>query len=120
MILLSMQIETEHLVLRGSRNFDGYMFGIFLKGQAGESIGYISLLSNDLAYEIDEEYQGKGYATEALIAVKNYCMENGISPTVTIDNNGKNPPSRRVAEKAGFTTEPDSNVYNINEDCRNI
>lgn len=56
----------------------------------------------EMAYFIDEEYQGKGYATEALVALFNWCMTVSDLPYLILTIDCANTASCRVAEKAGF------------------
>lgn len=89
-----------------------YMFGIFLK-ETGALIGDVTLSgimrgaleSCMLGYALDQEYNGKGYMTEAVrLAVdfafqelKLHRIEAGVMP--------RNIGSMRVLEKAGFHKE---------------
>ena len=56
----------------------------------------------EMAYFIDEAYQGKGYATEALIALFDWCMSVSNLPYLILTIDAMNTASCRVAEKAGF------------------
>ena len=56
----------------------------------------------EMAYFIDEEYQGNGYATEALSALFDWCMEVSELPYLILTIDCANVASSRVAEKAGF------------------
>lgn len=56
----------------------------------------------EMAYFIDEEYQGNGYATEALSALFKWCMEVSDLPYLILTIDCANDASCRVAEKAGF------------------
>lgn len=56
----------------------------------------------EMAYFIDEEYQGKGYATEALLALFDWCMLVSDLPYLILTIDCANAASCRVAEKAGF------------------
>lgn len=56
----------------------------------------------ELAYFIDEEYQGNGYAAEALQALFSWCMSVSQLPYMILTIDCANKASCRVAEKAGF------------------
>lgn len=56
----------------------------------------------EMAYFIDEEYQGNGYATEALRALFDWCMSVSDLPYLILTIDVSNAASCRVAEKAGF------------------
>lgn len=56
----------------------------------------------EMAYFIDEEYQGNGYATEALLALFDWCMSVSELPYMILTIDCANTASCRVAEKAGF------------------
>lgn len=64
-------------------------------------IGQISCGSNGwIDYLILSKYQNNGYATESLVAARDFAIKNGVSPFLLI--NDSNLPSLRVAHKAGF------------------
>ena len=56
----------------------------------------------EMAYFIDEAYQGRGYATEALLALFDWCMSVSDLPYMILTIDCANQASCRVAEKAGF------------------
>lgn len=56
----------------------------------------------EMAYFLDESYQGKGYATEALIALTDWCMKVSDLPYLVLTIDCANEASCRVAERAGF------------------
>ena len=56
----------------------------------------------EMAYFIDEEYQGKGYATEALKALFGWCMEVSDLNYMVLTIDCANVASCKVAEKSGF------------------
>ena len=67
----------------------------------GKPIGLISIGSNGwIDYMIVPEYQGNGYATEALEGVKQFAFENKVEPFLLIKHN--NHASIAVARKCGF------------------
>ena len=56
----------------------------------------------EMAYFLDEEYQGHGYATEALIALFDWCMEVSDLKYMILTIDCANEASCKVAERAGF------------------
>ena len=56
----------------------------------------------ELAYFMDESEQGKGYATEALRGLFDWCMAVSELPYMILTIDCANAPSCKVAEKAGF------------------
>ena len=56
----------------------------------------------EMAYFIDEEYQGQGYATESLIALFDWCMEVSTLDYLILTIDCANTASCKVAEKSGF------------------
>lgn len=56
----------------------------------------------EMAYFIGEDYAGKGYATEALSALFEWCMSVSDLPYLILTIDCANAASCRVAEKAGF------------------
>ncbi|MBO2527266.1 MAG: N-acetyltransferase [Clostridiales bacterium] len=58
--------------------------------------------STEIGYGTDEEYRGRGYASEAVTAVSAWALEqNGIN-CVTAEVERENTASVRVLEKSGF------------------
>lgn len=56
----------------------------------------------EMAYFIDEDYQGRGYATEALKKLFDWCMSVSELPYMILTIDCANEASSRVAKKAGF------------------
>ncbi len=56
----------------------------------------------EMAYFIDEDYQGQGYATEALMALFDWCMAISDLPYLILTIDIANTASCKVAQKAGF------------------
>lgn len=56
----------------------------------------------EMAYFLDEDYQGKGYATEALNALFDWCMSVSDIPYLILTIDCANESSCRVAKRAGF------------------
>ena len=62
--------------------------------KTGDELDVISLFTN-------KEHRGKGYATELLNEVKNYCKNNFLKNIILDDVSGVNPPSN-LYYKLGF------------------
>ncbi len=56
----------------------------------------------EMAYFIDEEYQRKGYATESLVALFDWCMDVSTLDYLILTIDCANAASCKVAEKSGF------------------
>ena len=56
----------------------------------------------EMAYVIDADYQGKGYATESLQALFDWCMEVSTLDYMILTIDCANTASCKVAEKSGF------------------
>ncbi|MGL4419441.1 MAG: GNAT family N-acetyltransferase [Gemmataceae bacterium] len=56
----------------------------------------------EIAYGIDEPYQGQGYATEAAIALAHFAATRGEVKCVRAHTRGTQGASARVLTKAGF------------------
>ena len=99
-------------------------FAISLK-DSDKLIGFVGLGKIrcehvEIGYEIGEQYQGRGYATEAVQAVMewgfNQLREIGEELKIVCKVEHDNIASRKVAEKAGMTfthAEQDVSVYEI-------
>jgi len=64
--------------------------------------GLIADGSSEIGYGIEDEYQGKGYATEAVAALVNWALYHPGVTCVTAEAEESNLASIRVLEKAGF------------------
>ncbi|TCP57571.1 RimJ/RimL family protein N-acetyltransferase [Tumebacillus sp. BK434] len=90
----------------------GYFFGIFLQ-ENDRLIGDIGIhmiargpcQSAFVGYSLDEEHNGKGYATEALRLVVDFGFHDINLHRLQADAAPENPASYRVLEKAGFQRE---------------
>jgi len=98
--------------LHAAANDQGFVFGVFLN-ETDKLIGRIELSgiargpfqNTYLGYFLDQEHNGKGYATEAVSLCVQYAfvqiglhrIQAGVMP--------RNLPSIRVLEKAGFRNE---------------
>lgn len=58
--------------------------------------------SVEIGYGIDEEYRGRGYATEAAGAMVKWALSQPGISRVEAEAEEANAPSRRVLEKCGF------------------
>lgn len=56
----------------------------------------------EMAYFLDEAYQGRGYATEAVTALFDWCMSVSHLPYMILTIDCANIASCKVAERAGF------------------
>lgn len=59
--------------------------------------------STEIGYGISEEYQGNGYATEAVNAVVSWALQQNDIRSVEAETEISNVASIRVLEKCGFT-----------------
>jgi RimJ/RimL family protein N-acetyltransferase len=85
---------------------------MMLNRAADRIIGSISLFhadwevrSAEIGYGVRGDERGKGYATEALVAVSRWALSTGGVQRAWLTANTDNVASVRVAEKAGFTRE---------------
>lgn len=82
-------------------------YAITLKGE-DVLIGVVGMGLEDtvneveMAYFLDEAYQGNGYATEALEALYQWCMEVSELDYLILTIDCANEASCKVAERAGF------------------
>ena len=73
-----------------------------------ELIGVVGMGTEDtlneveMAYFIDEDYQGKGYATESLSILLKWCFDMSDISYLILTIDCANESSCKVAEKAGF------------------
>lgn len=91
----------------------------------GEVIGHVGLSSIDdgeveVGYAIEEDYQRKGYATEAVSAVCHWALNNLDLQKIKGIVAKKNIGSGRVLEKAGFElkNEKDRSYLGVIQTCR--
>ena len=56
----------------------------------------------EIGYGILEEYQGQGYATEAVKVVTAWAFQNSKVVAIEAETDAKNTVSQRVLEKCGF------------------
>lgn len=87
--------------------YENKRYAIVLK-ETGLLIGMVGMGLEDtlneveMAYFTDKDYQGKGYATEALMRLFDWCMSISGLPYMILTIDCSNQASCRVAEKAGF------------------
>lgn len=79
---------------------------------SGDLVGSISLLrthwetrSSEVGYGVRLDRRGRGYATEAVVAVARWALTEGGMQRIQLCAIIENLPSLRVAEKAGFQRE---------------
>ena len=58
--------------------------------------------STEIGYGISDNYQGNGYATEAVTAVTSWALKQNVINCVTAEVDRENIASVRVLEKSGF------------------
>jgi RimJ/RimL family protein N-acetyltransferase len=81
-----------------------------IDAQTGRVLGSVGALWNDtkdvaeIGYWTREDARGRGATTRALTLVTRHALEEGAA-RVQLRADVENVPSRRVAEKAGFTAE---------------
>lgn len=61
--------------------------------------------SCSMAYELNKDYWGKGYMTEALKAMVEHCFETTDTELIAVGHFESNMGSRKVIEKCGFKLE---------------
>lgn len=83
-------------------------YAIALQAQPDTLIGMVGMGMEDtlreveMAYFLDEAYQGHGYATEAVTTLFDWCMAVSDLPYMILTIDCANAASCRVAERAGF------------------
>ena len=85
------------------------IWAITLKSQPDQVIGDISALdyvpstnSMTIGYVLGRDYWGKGYMTQALIAVSRFLLQEADLNRLSATHAPANPGSGRVMQKAGF------------------
>ncbi|WP_454785482.1 GNAT family N-acetyltransferase [Legionella sp. WA2024007413] len=96
------------------------LMGLVMK-ETDELIGFCGFIHQavdeseyiELGYRLDEAYWGKGIATEAAVAVRDYAFNVlGIPMLISIINH-KNEASKRVAKKVGMQLMKQTNFKNV-------
>ena len=87
--------------------YEGKRYAITLKGEdiliGTVGMGLEETVNEvEMAYFLDEEYQGHGYATEALAALFDWCMKVSDLPYMILTIDCANESSCKVAQRAGF------------------
>lgn len=67
----------------------------------------------EIGYHIIPVYRGKGYATEAAAAFRDYIFENEIADSAITVINTVNVVSMKVSEKLGFVREKETECMNM-------
>lgn len=114
--------QTENWIARNKCRYsqDGFgLWAVCLK-ETDEVIGDCGLVKQlvddkeeiEIGYHINKKYWSKGFATEAAYGSKKYGFQRlGLKRLISIIA-PENLPSRRVAEKIGFTLEKESFIFN--------
>lgn len=120
------RVESDALVDRIEAHFHRHGFGPFAveSRETAEFIGFTGPLvvafeshftpCLEIAWRLDFEYWGRGYATEAARAVLQYCHETLNLPEVVALTVPANIRSRRVMEKLAMTRNPADNFDHPN------
>ena len=85
-----------------------FVAGIFISG-INKLIGQIAVMNIDwrvtkceLAYFVDADHQNRGYTTEAMQSILEYCFKTHQMKKVFLRIHPENKGSLRIAEKCGF------------------
>ena len=80
----------------------------------GETVGQVGISAgprfpeNELGWMLYEGFEGRGYATEAAAALRNWAFKTMGLETLVSYIDPANTPSRRVAERLGAVFDPDA------------
>ena len=93
---------------------DGHGLWLALEKDSNAPIGQVGLMNQlvegrkrpEIGWLLDRQHWGKGYATEAAIAVRDAAFTRWKYPEVISLVRPANTPSRRVAERIGMTPGP--------------
>ncbi len=100
----------ELLFAKESRPSKSFHLGIAIKND-NQVIGdiWIYLIENDrmasIAIRLSPAYQGKGYGTEALNAITNFCFEHTELQRLWTEVHTENIASQKMLEKCSYTRE---------------
>lgn len=89
--------------------------------ETNELIGFCGLIHQtvdgeafiELGYRLDEAYWGKGIATEAAMAVRDYAFNELNIPMLISIMHHQNAPSKRVAKRIGMEFMKQANFKNV-------
>ncbi|MEU6451307.1 GNAT family N-acetyltransferase [Streptomyces sp. NPDC046979] len=115
---------TEQMVPDGWANASMFTFGVFLPaGDLAGMVGVtmISLGAGELGFWSAKEFRGRGYITEASLAVARWAFTERAIDRLEWRAEVGNTASRAVAERAGFTMEGTlrsaANNKGVRRDC---
>jgi len=88
-----------------------YGLQALIEKETGALVGQCGLILQDvggigeieIGYHLLPQYWGKGYATEAARAFRNYGFETGVAPSIISLIHPDNHPSKQVARRNGMT-----------------
>lgn len=109
----------ERQLERYEQNRFGHM--ALIEKSSGAFIGQAGLLTQEIqgkteieiGYHILPKYWGKGFATEAARAFRNFAFKNAISPSLISVIDIRNTASRNVAGKIGMQPTETLNLFNL-------
>jgi len=101
--------EIEEMLARAPGEPGGWVQLSVVERASGRLVGDVGLSPADgepgvikIGYTIDPEFQGRGYATEAIAALVAYALDALGAEVVRAYASAENTPSIRVAEKVGL------------------
>ena len=111
---MSLVLTTSRLHLTYEPDIDtlewigGGRCGVYYLWYESKSAGAISVTSmsrtnGEIGYELEPDYRGLGFATEALAAVVGAALDHHGFTVLSAQAYAENAASRRVLEKTGFT-----------------
>ena len=93
----------------GHHVLHGFTFPAIVEKKSNQLIGTVGLWNSEpwpepeLGYWLIPDFHGKGYGTEAGLAVKAYALDELRLPTLVSHINAKNTPSKKLALRLGAT-----------------
>ena len=99
-----MEEATAFFAERLALQADGGLHAALCLRESGEIIGYLNVSSEpacDLGYGLLGSHRGKGYVTEAALAVLDHLTAQGL-PYVTATHDVENPKSGAVMQRLGM------------------
>lgn len=100
-----------------TKETEGELWFDIIDQDTNSNIGYLFTIGNHIAYEIKEEFRGKGAATEALRLITKKLNRPVLE--ITHDNLA----SKRVAEKVGYVLARENRaleIYMQNNDVQEL